>query len=129
MTAVSGQSDVATQGIRVQVRAKYLPENSDPSNSSYMFAYRVVVSNEGDSSAQLISRRWLIADADNDCREVKGPGVVGMTPKLEPGGRFEYSSHCPLSTKWGTMEGSYSMLRDDGEKFEVEVGRFMLVPE
>jgi len=129
MTAVSGQSNVLTEGIRVQVGAKFLPENSDPGNGSYMFSYRVVLTNEGQRPAKLISRRWLIADADNDCREVKGPGVVGMTPDLEPGESFEYMSHCPLATKWGTMEGSYLMRRDDGEEFEAEVGRFMLVPE
>ena len=93
-----------------------------------MFSYRVVLTNEGTETAKLISRRWLIADADNDCREVKGPGVVGMTPELEPGGRFEYSSHCPLATEWGTMEGGYLMQRSTGEEFEASVGRFMLMP-
>ena len=129
MTAVSGQSDVSTEDIRVQVGAKYLPENSDPSNNSFMFSYRVVLTNEGTRSAKLVSRYWLIADANNECREVRGPGVVGMTPDLEPGATFEYSSHCPLATEWGTMEGSYLMQREDGDEFEAKVGRFMLVPE
>ena len=128
MAAGTGHSDVVTDGVRVRVGARYLPEHSDLSNGSHMFAYRVVLTNEGERNARLISRRWIIVDADNDRREVRGPGVVGLNPDLVPGGRFEYSSHCPLSTKWGTMEGGFLMEREDGEEFEVQVGRFMLAP-
>ena len=128
MTVGTGQSDVCTEGIRVRVGAVFLPEQSDREQGTYMYAYRVVLTNEGTRAAKLISRRWLIVDADNDRREVRGPGVVGLQPELPPGGRFEYSSHCPLQTEWGTMEGTYLMEREDGEEFEVEVGRFMLAP-
>lgn len=128
MPAAIGHSDVSTDGIRVRVGALFLPEQSDPERDSYMYAYRVVLTNEGERTAKLISRRWMIVDADNEHREVRGPGVVGLQPELPPGGRFEYSSHCPLQTEWGTMEGSYLMEREDGEEFRVEVGRFMLAP-
>ncbi len=128
MNSGKGHSDITTEGIRVRVGAKYVSEHSDPGNKSYMFAYRVVLTNEGDRAAKLLSRRWVIADADNNLREVRGPGVIGMTPNLTPGERFEYSSHCPLPTEWGTMEGSYRMVREDGEEFDAVVGRFMLAP-
>ncbi len=123
-----GHSDVSTEGIRIQVGAQFLPERSDPMLARYTFAYRVVISNEGSESAQLLSRHWIILDAENDRREVHGEGVVGEQPMLEPGTSFEYVSGCTMPTEWGTMEGSFQMIRDDGEVFDAVVGRFFLAP-
>ena len=82
----------------------------------------------GDRPARLKSRHWIIRDADNQQREVRGPGVVGKQPHLEPGGSFAYVSGCPLETEWGTMEGWFQCERDDGETFSARIGRFFLAP-
>lgn len=121
-------SDTTTHGIRVQAAAQYLSGESDPERRKFVYAYRIAISNVGSARAQLRSRHWVILDADNQRRDVRGPGVVGQTPALGPGESFEYTSSCPLDTKWGTMEGSYTFTRDDGTSFEVEIGRFFLVP-
>jgi ApaG protein len=92
-----------------------------------VFAYKIVLVNEGDAPARLLSRHWVILDADGHREDVEGPGVVGETPRLDPGERFEYMSGCPLPTPWGTMEGSYLFERDDGQTFRVKIGRFFLV--
>ena len=123
-----GHSDVITEGIRVQVGAQYVAEHSDPDRGHFVYAYRVVLTNEGEEPARLVSRHWIILDADNERREVRGPGVVGKQPRLEPGESFEYVSGCQLSTTWGTMEGTYRMRRDDGDVFEARIGRFFLAP-
>jgi ApaG protein len=124
----SGHSDVVTEGIRVRVAAQFVPAQSDPDRRHWVYAYRVVISNEGDAPAKLISRHWLIRDAHNDLQEVRGPGVVGENPELDPGESFEYMSGCPLPTEWGTMEGSYRMRRPSGEEFDAAIGRFFLAP-
>ena len=124
----TGHSDATTRGIRIRVGAMYLPEQSDRQIGRYLFAYRVLISNEGDYPAKLIARHWIIRDADNEVEEVRGPGVVGEQPHLKPGDLFEYSSGCPLTTTWGTMEGSYTMELEDGSTFEAEIGRFFLAP-
>jgi ApaG protein len=120
-------SDTVTEGIRVQAAAQYLEGESEPDQRQYLFAYRIRIRNEGTRRARLKSRHWIIVDADNHREDVRGPGVVGKTPLLAPGESFEYSSGCPLRTPWGTMEGSYTMERDDGSSFEAAVGRFFLV--
>ncbi|HVS09196.1 MAG TPA: Co2+/Mg2+ efflux protein ApaG [Planctomycetota bacterium] len=120
-------SDTVTEGIRVQAAAQYLEGESEPDQRQYLFAYRIRIRNEGTRRARLKSRHWIIVDADNHREDVRGPGVVGKTPLLAPGESFEYSSGCPLRTPWGTMEGSYTMERDDGTSFEAAVGRFFLV--
>lgn len=119
-------SDTTTQGIRIQVRAMYVPENSQPREGHYFFAYRIRISNDGDQAAQLLSRHWIITDADGHVEEVRGPGVVGETPVLSPGATFEYTSYCPLKTAVGTMQGSYTMVRPGGESFEAEIRPFTL---
>lgn len=121
-------SDVVTQGIRVHAAAQFLPNESEPDEKRYVYGYRVTLSNEGERPAQLLSRHWVILDGEGRRREVKGPGVIGQQPRLEPGKRFGYTSFSPLPTSWGTMEGTYTFTYDDGETFEVAVGRFMLVP-
>jgi len=119
-------SSTITEGIRVRAEAAYMPEHSSPGDERYFFSYRIVIVNEGDSPAQLISRHWIIIDSHGKQTEVRGPGVVGHTPRLEAGEDFEYTSFCPLTTDFGTMEGSYQMRRDDGETFDVKIGRFYL---
>ena len=109
-------SDVATEGIRVRAAAQFDPDESDPDRSQYVFTYRIRLSNEGDEPAQLESRHWIIVDGNGDRHEVRGPGVVGQFPDLAPGETFEYTSRCPLTTSWGTMEGSYRMRRPDGRR-------------
>jgi ApaG protein len=121
-------SDTVTEGIRVQAAAQYMPSESNPSDRQYIYAYRIILSNEGTRRAKLKSRHWIILDADNHREDVRGPGVVGKTPDLAPGERFEYMSGCPLRTSWGTMEGSYIFERESGEQFEALIGRFFLVP-
>jgi ApaG protein len=124
----SGHSDTLTQGIRVQVAAQYVPAQSDPERRHWVYGYRVVISNEGPQRARLLSRHWIIRDANNETQEVRGPGVVGENPDLGPGESFAYMSGCPLPTSWGTMEGSYRMVRPDGAEFDAAIGRFFLAP-
>ncbi len=127
-TVQKGHSDVTTAGVRVRVAAQYVPERSDPAGGEYVFVYRVVVTNESDEPLRLISRYWLILDAANERREVRGDGVVGQQPLLAPGESFQYMSGCPLSTAWGSMEGSYRMQRPDGSEFDARIARFFLAP-
>lgn len=119
-------SDTTTEGIRVGATAFYLPEESNPDASQYRFGYRILIVNEGDEPAQLVSRHWIIVDGEGHREDVRGPGVVGQTPLLKPGDGFKYTSYCPLETPWGTMEGTYQMVRPDGRKFEAKIGRFYL---
>lgn len=123
-------SEVETNGFRVAIFPSYLPDHSDPQGRQYVFGYRVRINNESSITAQLLSRRWAIVDAHGRCNEVTGEGVVGQQPILRPGQSFEYSSFCPLTTSWGTMEGSYAFQREGDESvFEVEIGRFYLVSD
>jgi len=119
-------SDVTTQGIRVQVESFYDEERSSPQESYYFFAYQVRISNVGTEKAQLISREWIITDANGEVQRVQGPGVVGEQPVLAPGEEFEYTSFCPLATPVGTMHGSYRMVRDDGDSFDAAIAPFSL---
>lgn len=124
----TGHSDTTTDGIRIRVAAQIQAVHSDPDRSHFVYAYRVVISNEGTERAKLLRRHWIVRDAHGDIREVKGPGVIGEFPDLAPGESFEYVSGCPLQTEWGTMEGSYRMRRPDGTEFEARIGRFFLAP-
>jgi ApaG protein len=119
-------SDTTTRGIRIQVRSSYLPERSSPREGQYVFAYHVRISNLGDEPAQLISRDWIITNAEGEVERVKGPGVVGEQPLLTPGGSFEYSSFCPLKTSVGSMHGSYQMVTQGGEQFDAIIAPFTL---
>ena len=119
-------SDTTTNGIRVQVEARYLPEQSSPRDNQYLFAYRIRISNEGGETAQLISRHWIITDADGHVEEVQGPGVVGEQPVLGPGASFEYTSFCPLRTSMGSMHGNYTMRLVGGESFQARIAPFTL---
>jgi len=122
----SGHSEATTEGIRVRVAAQFLPERSSTELGQYFFVYRVRIANDGERWAKLLSRHWKITDAEGAVEEIEGPGVVGDTPELAPGESYEYMSGCPLTTEWGTMEGSYVFEREDGTQFEAEVARFFL---
>jgi ApaG protein len=120
-------SDTTTRNIRVGASAFFLPEHSDAQVDRYVFGYTIVIANNGDRPVQLLSRHWTIIDATGHREEVRGPGVVGQKPRLEPGQAFKYQSFCPLNTPWGTMEGTYQMRADDGETFDIQIGRFYLM--
>lgn len=126
-TRVQLGSSALTAGVRVAVQPRFLPEQSDPTIRQYIFAYQVKITNEGDVPVRLISRYWVIVDAQGRSHEVRGEGVVGQQPRIMPGESHEYSSYCPLPTTWGTMEGLYHMRRDDGTLFDAKVARFYLV--
>lgn len=115
-----------TNGIKVEVESRFVPERSSAQEQQYFFAYRVRISNEGDGTAQLMSRHWIITNADGEEQEVRGPGVVGEQPVLKPGDTFEYTSFCPLTTAVGTMHGSYTMVTPDGATFEAAIAPFTL---
>ena len=112
--------------ISINVNTAYLAEQSDPSADRYVFAYTITISNTGTVAAQLISRHWIITDAENVTQEVKGLGVVGEQPLLRPGESFEYTSGTAMATPVGTMHGSYQMVAEDGNKFDAEIPRFTL---
>ena len=122
-------SDTTTRGVRVEVESTFVPERSSPQENHYFFAYRVRISNVGEETVHLVSREWIITDADGNVEQVNGPGVVGEQPVLEPGEAFEYTSFCPLPTQIGSMHGSYQMVRDDGTEFDAEIAPFVLVVE
>jgi ApaG protein len=112
--------------ISITVNTTYLAEQSDPSADRYVFAYTITIANSGTVAAQLISRHWIITDAENVTQEVKGLGVVGEQPLLRPGESFEYTSGTAMATPVGTMRGSYQMVAEDGNKFDAEIPVFTL---
>jgi ApaG protein len=120
------ESEAITRGIRVNVVARYVPERSRPMMNEFFFAYTIRISNEGRDTVQLVSREWLIEDAEGHTEEVSGPGVVGEQPVLAPGEAFEYTSACPLTTPFGSMRGTYQMVTEGGERFDAEIARFTL---
>lgn len=111
---------------QVDTQATYLPDQSDESGERYVFAYTITISNTGTEAAQLVSRHWVITDAENQVQEVRGLGVVGEQPLLRPGEHFEYTSGTSLATPVGTMRGSYQMVAEDGTHFEAQVAEFSL---
>ena len=115
-----------TQNIRVAVRPTYLDDQSDPAESRYVWAYAVTIENQGQETVQVISRYWHITDARGHVQEVRGPGVVGEQPVLEPGQAFEYSSGCPLPTPSGAMVGRYQLRLVSGDSFEADIPMFLL---
>jgi ApaG protein len=119
-------SSTVTEGIRVTVQPSFWPERSSPESGQFAFAYAVRIANEGTLVAQLRSRHWIITDANGHVEEVKGEGVVGETPKLGPGERFEYRSWAMLRTPFGTMRGSYTFVRPDGSTFQARIAEFAL---
>lgn len=115
-----------TDRIVVTVKPTYLEDQSSPEENRYVWAYRVRIENRGAERVQLLNRHWRITDATGRKSEVRGPGVVGEQPVLEPGQSFEYTSGCPLPTASGFMVGTYEMIRPSGERFDVRIPLFSL---
>ena len=119
-----------TAGVVVRVRPTYLEAQSDPEGGRWLWAYRVTIENRREDIVQLVARRWIITDAVGRTEEVRGPGVVGETPVIGPGDKYEYASGCPLGTPSGSMRGAYQMADSKGRAFEVEIPHFSLdVPD
>lgn len=112
--------------IAVSARTQYLAEESDETAGRYVFAYTITIRNTGNVTAQLISRHWIITDAQGRVQEVRGLGVVGAQPVLQPGQSHEYSSGTAIATPVGTMRGSYQMVAEDGSRFDAEIPEFTL---
>jgi ApaG protein len=124
--ALTQLSEAVTNSIRVEVMSRHSPENSRPQQGQWVFEYTVRITNLGTETVQLISRHWIITDALERVEEVKGPGVVGKQPVLEPGDSFQYSSWCPLTTPTGVMRGTYQMVGPGGKEFDIEIAPFGL---
>ena len=112
--------------IQVTVKVRYLAEQSEEADNRFVFAYTITVGNEGDQAVKLLSRHWVIIDANHHVQEVKGKGVVGEQPTINPGQSFEYTSGTVLATQVGTMSGSYKMALEDGAEFVVPIPQFVL---
>ena len=112
--------------ITVAAQATYVPEQSDPGADRYVFTYTITISNTGSVPAQLISRHWVITDAEENVQEVRGLGVVGEQPFLKPGESFEYTSGTALGTPVGVMHGTYQMVAEDGKRFDADIPSFTL---
>ncbi|MGH8380719.1 Co2+/Mg2+ efflux protein ApaG [Pseudomonas sp.] len=112
--------------IDVSVVTRFLKEQSDPENDRFAFAYTITVQNNGSVSAKLLSRHWLITNGDGQVEEVKGAGVIGQQPLIEPGKSHTYSSGAVISTQVGTMQGSYQMVAEDGKRFDASIAPFRL---
>ncbi|QPQ55996.1 Co2+/Mg2+ efflux protein ApaG [Allosphingosinicella flava] len=115
-----------TRGVTVLVSVSFLADQSEPAKGRWFWAYHVRIENDGDHAVQLLSREWRISDGDGIVHEVKGDGVVGEQPVIEPGGSFDYVSGCPLGTPNGAMEGRYNMIAADGAVFAAAIPRFPL---
>lgn len=123
-------SSAVTEGIRVEVASAYRADRSEPSQRRWLFTYTVTISNQGSEPAQLMTRHWIIVDGSGHREDVRGDGVVGHQPRLEPGQSFEYTSYCVLKTSHGSMRGTYQLVRDDGRPFDAAIAQFpLVVPE
>lgn len=112
--------------IEIKTACRFIPEQSDVEAERYVFAYHITIRNTGSVSAQLMSRHWIITDAEGAVQEVKGAGVVGQQPVLQPGEQFEYTSGCTIASPVGTMKGSYQMVTEDGTSFDAPIAEFTL---
>ena len=119
-------SEAITNNVRVEVEARFAADRSHTFDNEWVFIYTVRITNEGDDTVQLLSRHWIITDATGHVEEVKGPGVVGEQPVLAPGEAFQYTHRCPLATSTGLMRGTYQMVTEGGEHFDVEIAPFAL---
>jgi ApaG protein len=120
-------SEAVTNSVRVEVESQYAPEHSQPFQNQWFFYYTVRITNESDETVQLLSRHWIITDANGHIEEVRGPGVVGEQPVLAPGESFQYTSGCPLKTSTGIMRGTYQMVvTEGGDRFDIEIAPFAL---
>jgi ApaG protein len=119
---------ISTHNIEISVEVKYWPQHSMPKENHYFFVYFITIQNKSDFSVQLLRRHWDIFDSIGDKRVVDGDGVVGETPVLEPGQKFEYNSGCNLTSELGYMKGFYTLLKlMDGKEFNVDIPKFDLI--
>ena len=116
-----------TDDVTVRVSVSYLPEQSEPRRGRWFWAYHIRLENTGNAAVQLLTRHWVITDGRGARHTVEGEGVVGEQPLIEPGGSFDYVSGCPLTTPSGAMQGSYRMVGEDGQTFEVAIPKFQLI--
>lgn len=119
-------TDQADYDIHISVKTSYIEDQSDPLSERYVFSYTITIHNAGNAAAKLINRHWVITDANGDVQEVRGEGVVGEKPHLKPGEAFRYTSGTVMQTPVGSMSGSYEMLTDDNDTFDVEIPMFTL---
>ena len=126
MDAVKAAYQAVTRQIEVKVVPRFLPERSSPENGYFFWAYTITLTNHGGDTVQLKTRHWRITDAQGRLQEVNGPGVVGEEPVLKPTESFEYTSGVPLPTPSGFMAGSYGMVTQAGEHFDIEIPAFSL---
>ncbi|MDR2839193.1 MAG: Co2+/Mg2+ efflux protein ApaG [Azonexus sp.] len=112
--------------IQIAPVARFLPEQSSPADHRYLFTYTITIHNAGELPVQLVSRHWIITDANQAVQEVRGLGVIGQQPLLQPGESFRYTSGSQLATPVGTMRGSYQMVAADGAQFDAEIPEFAL---
>lgn len=120
------EHDDLGDSIKVQVDTLFIESESDPDNDRYIFAYTITIHNTGTVAAKLLTRHWVIQDANGKTQEVHGDGVVGEQPYLKPGEAFKYTSGTKLETSMGTMGGNYIMVTDDGEEFKAPIAEFLL---
>jgi ApaG protein len=113
-------------GVDIQVRTQYLSQQSDPARRSYAFAYTITITNQRSEAVQLLGRHWIITDQNNKVEEVRGSGVVGQQPLIQPGQSYQYSSGAVIETETGDMRGSYTMTTASGERFEAAIPMFIL---
>src|SRR6188508_2812358 len=123
---ITEMPDAKKYSVAVTAHSTYLPDQSDEEEDRYVFAYTIRITNNGNIPAQLVSRHWIITDADNQVQEVRGMGVVGEQPVLKPGDTFEYSSGSSIPTAVGTMRGTYQLVAEDGTRFEAPIPEFTL---
>ena len=119
-------SETPNPKIRVEVETAYIEEQSDPKDKRFVFSYTITIRNEGHTPARLLTRHWIITDANGNVKETRGDGVVGEQPYLTPGQGFRYSSGAVIETPVGTMQGSYQMVDDDGKRFDAPIAPFRL---
>lgn len=123
---IYSERPVKSYDLTVSVAPHFVPEQSDPAEQQYVFAYTVRITNTGEYPVQVISRHWIITDSNRHTQEVRGLGIVGQQPLIPPGETFEYTSACPLPTPVGTMRGTYHCVGENGIPFEVQIAEFML---
>jgi len=123
---MAGMMPASSPRIRVDVETAYVEEQSDPQDGRFVFSYTITIRNEGPTPARLLTRHWIITDANGKVQEVRGDGVVGEQPYLKPGQGFRYSSGAVIETPVGAMQGSYQMVGDDGARFDAPIGPFRL---
>ena len=115
-----------TDTVEIQAVSRFLPEQSDLAANRYVFAYHITIRNRSEQTVQLLTRHWIITDAEENVQEVRGEGVIGQQPVLRPGEAFEYTSGCSIATPVGTMKGSYQMVAGDGARFDAPIAEFTL---